>query len=133
MVPRVNLDSKGNQVEPADADLPDNEDGKGYKWYEMGFFTRWDNSGHCRVMCIDTPARLRAELQKALQNLPTKVEFHDPFALHTHLLDQIILLYDLSVWRVRDPVRKVEKARETIKKERAKRKKRTDDEVRIHI
>lgn len=133
MLPKVNPYSNSNQVEPEDAHLPDNEDGKGFKWYEMGFFTQWDKSGHCRVMCIDTPIRLRLELQKALRNLSTELNFCDPFALHTHLLDQIILLYDTSVWRVRDPVRKVEKARENMRKERTKRKKRPDDEVRIHI
>lgn len=32
--------------------------GKDYIWYEMGFFTHWDHSGHCRMLCIDTPEKL---------------------------------------------------------------------------
>jgi hypothetical protein len=37
------------------------------------------------------------------------VNFQDPFAMHTDLLDQMILYYDVAVWRVRDPVREAEK------------------------
>lgn len=137
MMPQVDQDSKSNRTMPAEDDLPDDDNGKGYKWYEMGFFTHWKRGGCCRVMCIDTPERLQSGLRTSLQSrpsgpgIPEIPNFCDPFALHTDLLDQIIQLYDVSVWRVRDPVRKVEKARETIKRERAERKKRSADEVRI--
>jgi hypothetical protein len=81
--------------------------GKDYIWYEMGFFTHWDNSGHCRVLCIDTPEKLPSDLQTALKGSPFKRS--DPFAMHIPLLDQIVRLYDDSVWQVRHPVRDIEK------------------------
>lgn len=83
--------------------------GKDYIWYEMGFFTHWDHSGHCRVLCIDTPENLPSDLQTALKGSPFKRS--DPFAMHIPLLDQIVRLYDHSVWRVRHPVRDIEKSR----------------------
>lgn len=83
--------------------------GKDYIWYEMGFFTHWDHSGHCRILCIDTPENLPSDLQKALKGSPFKRS--NPFAMHIPLLDQIVRLYDDSVWLVRHPVRDIEKNR----------------------
>ncbi|KAI9786717.1 MAG: hypothetical protein M1816_007858 [Peltula sp. TS41687] len=82
----------------------------GYTWYEMGFFARWDTPDHCRVLCVDTPEYLHSELEVALEK-QTALNFKDPFTMHRHLIDQILVLYDISVWRVRDPVRVIEKSR----------------------
>ena len=78
-----------------------------YKWYEMGFFTRWDHSGHCKVLCIDTPKELPSKLKEVLTKSP--LDLKDPFAMHAPLIDQIVKLYDDSVWAIRDPIRKIEK------------------------
>ena len=85
-----------------------------YIWYEMGFFTRWDYPGHCRVLCIDTPEELQSRLLTVLEKQSTLLELRDPFAMHVPLIDQIILLYDVSVWSVRHPVRKFEKVSTSI-------------------
>src|SRR5204863_7385735 len=37
-----------------------------YLWYEMGFFTRWDDPDHCQVLCVDAPNQLPSDLQKQL-------------------------------------------------------------------
>ena len=79
---------------------------KGYIWFEMGIFTFWDGNT-CRVLCVDTPNDLPSRLKAALEKRPS-LEIRDPFAMHTDLLDQIILYYEISAWRVRDPVRKLE-------------------------
>ncbi|RDL34693.1 uncharacterized protein BP5553_07821 [Venustampulla echinocandica] len=90
-------------------------DGKSYLWYEMGFFTRWRHHPHgCRVLCIDTPVELRLKLEEVLQVSPPP-ELRDPFAMLRPLFDQIIDLYDDSIWRVRDQVRFIEKNRLTPK------------------
>lgn len=96
------------------------ESRKGYEWFEMSVFTRWDSSlspggsGKCRVLCIDTPPdfpeRLRDALVKNTQSL-TAQAMADPFALHADLLDMMIVYSDISVWRVRDPIRLLEKSR----------------------
>ena len=80
---------------------------KGYKWYEMGFFTHWDSLGHCRVLCIDTPTTLQFGLQTALNKLFPDPK--DPFSMHVPLIDQVIKLYDRSIWLVRHPVRDIER------------------------
>jgi hypothetical protein len=91
---------------------------KDYKWYEMGFFTCWDDSGNCRVVCVDTPEELQLGLkdffqshlgpEAALQKQWHPLNFDDPFAMHIPLIDQIVLRYDESVWLIRDLIRDVE-------------------------
>ncbi|EXK80974.1 hypothetical protein FOQG_14584 [Fusarium oxysporum f. sp. raphani 54005] len=84
---------------------------KGYEWFEMGIFTRWDSPSKCQVLCIDTPFDLPNQLKASLERRPSGLNFGDPFAMHVDLIDLIIKYYDLSVWRVRDPVRKLEENR----------------------
>ncbi|KAK3488431.1 hypothetical protein B0T13DRAFT_95178 [Neurospora crassa] len=89
----------------------------GYEWFEMSVFTRWDAPGKCRVLCIDTPPDFPERLKDALLkkkkqslSLPEAAQA-DPFALHADLLDIMIVYSDISVWRVRDPIRLLEKSR----------------------
>ncbi|KAL2021634.1 hypothetical protein VTK56DRAFT_6987 [Thermocarpiscus australiensis] len=84
---------------------------KDYKWFEMSFFTRWDWPNKCQTLCVDTPPDFPADLRKLLQKQATPLDFRDPFAMHASLVDQMIVHYDVSVWRVRDPVRHLEKTR----------------------
>lgn len=98
---------------------------KGYEWFEMSVFTRWDSglsvpggSRKCRVLCIDTPHDCPERLKDALvKKTPSRSKTEiaqaraDPFALHSDLLDIMIIYSDISVWRVRDPIRLLEKSR----------------------
>src|SRR6185437_4094596 len=77
---------------------------KGYKWFEMGIYTLWEGRERSKVLCVDTPHDLPKKLALALGGQPG-LDFQDPFAMHTNLLDQILVYGDISVWRVRDPVR----------------------------
>jgi hypothetical protein len=92
-------------------DGPDYTNGKkDYRWFEMTAFTRWDHSpSRCQVLCVDTPFDFPDELLKALKKRPTPLDFRDPFAMHANLVDQMIICFDISVWRVRDPIRQLEK------------------------
>ncbi|KAK4041445.1 hypothetical protein C8A01DRAFT_45405 [Parachaetomium inaequale] len=83
---------------------------KDYKWFEMSFFTRWD-SNSSQLLCVDTPSDFPLELQKLLAKQTEPLDFRDPFAMHACLVDQMIVYADVSVWRVRDPVRVLEKTR----------------------
>ncbi|KAH6894240.1 hypothetical protein B0T10DRAFT_479901 [Thelonectria olida] len=85
-------------------------DGKSYVWYEMAFFTRWEAPNKHRILCVDVPDGFRKGLKNALEMNPPKLV--DPFALHTALIDEIVKLQDRSVWRLRNPVRSIEKKRE---------------------
>ncbi|KAK2731030.1 hypothetical protein FQN57_003711 [Myotisia sp. PD_48] len=82
-----------------------------YTWYEMTFFTQWNHLGLCRVLCVNTPNQLQLGLSTNLQNIPYQIQHNDPFALHTSLFSQITVLYDESIWKIRNLVRKFEKER----------------------
>ncbi|RKK81966.1 hypothetical protein BFJ68_g17581 [Fusarium oxysporum] len=84
---------------------------KGYVWFEMGIFTRWGSPIKCQVLCIDAPFDLPDRLKASLEKRPSGLNFGDPFAMHIDLIDLIIKYYDLSVWRIRHPVRKLEEDR----------------------
>lgn len=83
--------------------------GKDYQWYEMMVLSRWDFTGKCQILCVDVPFDLPERLQTAHEERAASVDFRDPFAMHVHLWDQMIVYWDISVWRVRDPVRQLEK------------------------
>jgi len=87
---------------------------KGYSWFEMTFFTRWDYPNSSQVLCVDVPPDFASELQTLLNTRAEPVDFRDPYAMHTSLIDNIIVHADVSVWRVRDPVRLLEKHRMRI-------------------
>ena len=74
----------------------------------MTFFSRWE-PGHCVMLCVDTPDDFEEELKHAVECEQEPLDFNDAFALHVPLMDQIINLYDHSVWSIRDLIRRVEK------------------------
>ena len=92
-------------------DAPEYAGTEDYQWYETTILSRWEHPEKCQVLCIDTPFDLPKTLQRALRDRDEPPNFRDPFALHTDLWDQLIVYSDISVWRVRDPVRGLEKAR----------------------
>ena len=84
---------------------------KGYVWFEMDCFSTWNSSGSSKMLCVDAPEYLRTKLLAALQQEKgCPFSWLDPFASHRHFVDQLIALHDMSIWRVRDLVRDIEKA-----------------------
>lgn len=88
-------------------------DNKGYKWFEMSFFTHWtqSNTNTSRIFCINGPPDFPNELQKLLHERAEPIDFRDPYAMHTNLVDQIIVYADVAIWRMRDLVRLLEKVK----------------------
>ncbi|KAK3357807.1 hypothetical protein B0T25DRAFT_567056 [Lasiosphaeria hispida] len=84
---------------------------KDYRWYEMTVFSCWESKKKCQVLCVDAPFDIRDELQNALMKRTDPLNFNDPLAMHADLWDRMVVYYDIAVWRVRDPVRKLEKSR----------------------
>jgi hypothetical protein len=109
MVRKVQEDPSEKEAEYVTDKKDKEKKRKDYTWFEMGIFTRWDDGAKCKVLCVDTPSDLPEKLEAALKKRPSHLNFQDPFAMHTDLLDQIMVYYDISVWRVRDPVRVREK------------------------
>lgn len=92
----------------ANLDYVSNTGEKDYVWFEMGIFTHWESSNKCRVLCVDTPSGLPDQLETLLEKRPLGLNFGDPFSMHVDLIDLMIKYYDIAVWRIRDPVRRLE-------------------------
>lgn len=80
-----------------------------YVWYQMAFFALRNASGRTTVLCFDTPDRFRLRLLEDLSSNSRGANEPDIHQLHTFLVDQILNLYDASVWALRDIVRNVER------------------------
>jgi hypothetical protein len=79
-----------------------------YVWYEMTFFTRWEQN-HSIFLCIDAPDNTQSMLEIALSRNFSTLNLMDPFSMYIPLIDHIITVYDRSVWGIRDLVRPIEK------------------------
>lgn len=81
-----------------------------YEWYEMGFFTTWMSTGSQLVFCFNLPRILHARLQMIFLS-PSSPKLPDIYSLHAVIVDEIIKLFDKSVWSLRDVIRKIEMVR----------------------
>lgn len=81
-----------------------------YEWYEMGFFTTWIPTGSQLVLCFNIPRILHARLQTIFLS-PSSPKLPDIYSLHAVIIDEIIKLFDKSVWSLRDVIRKIEVVR----------------------
>lgn len=78
-----------------------------YAWNEMSFHTKW-TSRSATTLCFDLPgsAQDRILLTLSRQDHATLL---DIYSIQVIILDEMICLFDKSVWAIRDAVRKVEK------------------------
>ncbi|KAF7504365.1 hypothetical protein GJ744_002422 [Endocarpon pusillum] len=86
-----------------------------YVWYSIKFWAFQTASGKTSVLCFDAPDRFRLELLESLKSRGWRSNDPGIYQLHTFLLDQIINLYDESVWALRDLVRNLERGRTGIR------------------
>ena len=80
----------------------------------MGFFVHWKSSQTTTVLCFDTPEKLQSLLGSALRRNDCDVDTADPYSLLPTLMDQVIALYDDSVWSMRNHVCAAEAVRFSI-------------------
>lgn len=74
----------------------------------MAFFTRWISSGGQIIFCFNAPQTLHDSLQTLFLSPSTTPRLSDIYSLHLVVIDDIIDLYDKSVWSLRDIVRMTE-------------------------
>ena len=79
-----------------------------YEWYEMGFFTRWTSKGGHVLFCFDIPTILRDRLETHFLAPSLAPNLSDIYSPHVLVIDEIIKLFDRSVWSLRDIVRATE-------------------------
>ena len=77
----------------------------------MGFCTRWLTSGSGSVVCVNVPPPLQKRITNALGFLPKDNVASDAYTFHVLIADEVVKLYDDSVWQIRNVVRKVETSR----------------------
>ncbi len=70
----------------------------------MGFIVHWKPTYTTTVLCFDTPEKLQNLLGSALQHKGSNIDIADPYSLLSTLIDQVITLYDESVWSMRNHV-----------------------------
>jgi hypothetical protein len=81
-----------------------------YTWQQLALFVKWraiDNSN--LVLTLDAGQDIQNELDRRLQSIDER----DPYSWQVVFVEEVIKLYDKSVWSLRDLVRKVEKVRKT--------------------
>lgn len=74
----------------------------------MGFFTRWISPGGQIIFCFDVPQTLHDRLQTRFLSPSTTPKLSDIYSLHMVVIDEVIKLFDKSVWSLRDIVRVTE-------------------------
>ena len=77
----------------------------------MGFFTRWTSKGGQILFCFDIPLVLRDHLQTLFLSPSIMPKLSDVYSPHVLVIDEIIKLFDRSVWSLRDVVRATEKVK----------------------
>ncbi|KAI9739797.1 MAG: hypothetical protein M1834_006518 [Cirrosporium novae-zelandiae] len=81
-----------------------------YSWDEVGFFTRWTSPNRNVVLCFGIPPGEKKQLQTSLKTNWNEYGCFDPYFLHSIINYEILVLYDRSIWSMRDVIRKIEKA-----------------------
>lgn len=76
--------------------------GHGWEWYEMGFFTHWNECGLTTLLCFDLPARLHADIQLLFGS--QSIDHSCPYAVFSMITDALLRLYDCSVWSIRNHI-----------------------------
>ena len=73
----------------------------------MAFHTKWTPRS-ATALCFDLPVSVQDRIQLALSK-QEQTALLDIYSLQVIILDELIQLFDKSVWAIRDAVRNVEK------------------------
>ncbi|KAH0552956.1 hypothetical protein GP486_006846 [Trichoglossum hirsutum] len=87
----------------------DSARGTPYKWHKMDFVTKWSPPNQNVVLCFSTSRDSQDQLRDALSSRLENRNVCDPYMLHTVIVDEVLSIFDRSVWSLRDLVLSVEK------------------------
>ncbi len=79
-----------------------------YSWDEMSFYTEWRPYSTISL-CFDVPNSAQLRLRQALASRRQPLDVTDVYASHAIILNEIVNMFDESVWALRDGVRQIEK------------------------
>lgn len=78
-----------------------------YSWSEMSFYTTWTTDFTINF-CFDVPKTSQMRLYQSLASRQQQFDIRDIYASQVILLDEILAMFDESVWALRDGVRQIE-------------------------
>ncbi|OJJ50609.1 hypothetical protein ASPZODRAFT_126502 [Penicilliopsis zonata CBS 506.65] len=85
---------------------------KGYFWYKLNIFTRWEYSTKSTtILVFDPKPAVRAHLAEKLFDSRKGLDAEDPYWPHCILAEEAVHLQDDAVWSIRTFVRNLEKNR----------------------
>lgn len=74
----------------------------GWEWYEMGFLTCWKPSGSLTLICFDLPTKSQSKIQSIIDS--HIVDGSNPYSTFLLVSDELLWLYDDSVWSIRNHI-----------------------------
>lgn len=86
-----------------------------YMWYEMSFFPAWTYPNTMSIFCFDLPLATQTKLRTTLASQQGSVDILGLNHWHSLLIDEIIDLYDESIWSLNGLVRGIEIVRHASK------------------
>jgi hypothetical protein len=81
-----------------------------YAWYEMSFISTCGKDRNM-LLCLDTPRSLAWNVLNVLTEEENKDVATGPYGLHQLLLEQLMVVYDESVWDIARIMRNNEKSK----------------------
>lgn len=79
-----------------------------YTWSEMSFHTFWTPITSI-ILCFNVPKTSQMRIHHSLVSRQQRLDLRDIYMTHVLVLDEILALFDQSVWALRDEVRRIEK------------------------
>ena len=89
---------------------PKNVDFTRYRWYEMSFISTFSKERNM-LLCFDAPRSLAWNMLNMLSEEDDKAIVTGPYGLHQLLLEQLMVVYDESVWDIARIMRNNEKSK----------------------
>jgi len=81
-----------------------------YRWYEMSFISTFSEERNM-LLCFNTPKSLAWNMLNVLSEGEDKDTVTGPYGLHQLLLEQLMVIYDESVWDIARIMRNNEKSK----------------------
>lgn len=98
-------DDKGRYVLNPDIPIHDSETiPYGWEWYELGVIIHWTPPSSTTIICFDFPPRLPALIETALRASMAEIDFSDPYSPLLVIIRELLILYDNSVWSIRNHI-----------------------------
>ncbi|KAM5439422.1 hypothetical protein MferCBS31731_004518 [Microsporum ferrugineum] len=81
-----------------------------YSWMQITIFIRWNLKTRQHLVCL---LGFPEDMGKSFLSLLPPAEARNPYTIYSIFMREVLKLYDVSIWSLRDVVRKIEKSRDS--------------------